>query len=85
MERQLDITDILRAFEIIRTKGKPLGDEFFYNGLFVQSSYDGYTVIIRNQQVKLTIGFHNTLNFQGGSEQEKDAFARTLLAISQEK
>ncbi len=81
MEHAIDITRVLNAFEIIRENGKKVDDEYYYEGFFASSSYDGYTVTLKTQHVQMHIGFHNTFHFDSKHQSEIDDFMHSLLNL----
>ncbi|MRI33433.1 DUF3081 domain-containing protein [Endozoicomonas sp. OPT23] len=81
MEHAIDIIRVLKIFEIIRENGKKIDDEYYYEGFFASSSYDGYTVMLRTQQVKMFIGFHNTFHFDSKHQADIDDFMHSLLNL----
>ncbi|CAM3698261.1 DUF3081 family protein [Parendozoicomonas haliclonae] len=84
MDHVFDIRDALRVYEIITEKGQKDGDAIFYKGFFAETSFDGYTVVLRDQKTKLTIGFHDTFRFDAPSSDAQNAFITALLTLAEE-
>lgn len=60
MKDKIDIRVVLKAISRIQSKGKATDDSgITYRGLKVHSDFDGYTVVVSNREVSLTVLFHN--------------------------
>ena len=81
MEHAIDINKVLKIFATIQEKGEKIDDEYFYKGFFASSSYDGYTISIRTQKVKLYVGFHNTFHFDSKHQADTDDFMHALINL----
>ncbi len=58
-EYNFDVKLALTAFNNILSNGRKDNREYHYQGLTASSDFDGYTLFIKNQNVSLTIFFHN--------------------------
>ncbi len=60
LEKKIDARTALKAFHQIQQNGKKNHEGYYYQGLTSVTSYDGYTLIIKNDVVSLYLFFHNT-------------------------
>ena len=85
MRDKIDIRVVLRAIARIQAKGKPgLDDAMVYRGLELRSDYDGYTVVISNADVTLTVLFHNKYELTFRNRPALDDFYETIKKIAME-
>lgn len=85
MKDKIDIKLVLRAAALIQTKGKATSDDAIsYRGLTLRSDYDGYTVVLSNQMVTLTVFFHNKYELKFKNRPARDEFYETLKKITRE-
>jgi len=63
MEQKLDLKQVLRVFQTVVEHGQNLRDEYKLGGLWANTDFDGYTVVMRDEAVTLHIFFHNTHRF----------------------
>lgn len=84
MDHSLNIKLAMRVFNKIQNKGQKTHDGYRYEGFEAISSYDGYTIELKNQEVDLFIGFHSSyhINFKTMSDVEK--FMHQLEQIDNE-
>lgn len=81
MEKSLSIKQVLKVFAKISEHGQKRKEEYFLNGLWAASSFDGYTVIIRDELVTLYVYFHNTHKVEFSKKQNLEAFMNKLDEI----
>lgn len=81
MKNDLDISMLLRAFEIISESGEKTELGHRLDGVEAYTDYDGYTVFMSGNGVELSIGFHNTYNLDYEHEHLKDTFLKKLDGI----
>lgn len=84
MKEKVDISVVLRAIACIQSKGKTRGNGFSYRGIELESDYDGYTVVLRNADVSLTVLFHNKFDLNFRNRPALDDFYDTIKKISTE-
>ena len=82
MNRKVNIKEALLAFNTIITKGRHNGDEYTLNGLTAHTDFDGYTITIRNDYVRLDIYFHNKFKFDYSSSAERMLFLEKIENLS---
>ena len=81
-EHKVDIKQALRVFYKIREDGKKVDDDTYtLSGINAFSDYDGYNVSLFNDYVRLDIRFHNSFNFDGSNQREKDAFLQKIATM----
>ncbi len=78
---QIDLRQALRVFELIKTRGTAEGEEHHFRGLYASSDFDGYTVVLRNEKVTLTIGFHNKYQLDYKDRWALEDFKEKMSAI----
>ena len=78
MNEKVNIKSALRVFNTIITNGRHSGDEYVLNGLTAHTDFDGYTVTIRNDYVRLDILFHNKISFTYSNTKEKTLFLEKI-------
>lgn len=81
MSEKVDIKKSLRVFNQIVTKGRRAGDEYLLNGLVAFTDFDGYTVTIKNDYVRLDIFFHNKIAFEFSSDKERVLFLEKIQSM----
>ena len=70
---------------MIREHGKKVGEAHRLNGINAASDFDGYTVELWDENVRLTIFFHNKYDVEYKRALELDAFYEKLNAIAKMK
>jgi hypothetical protein len=78
MNEKVNIKKTLRAFNRITTEGQRNGNEYTLNGLTAHTDFDGYTITIRNDYVRLDIFFHNKFSFDYTSGKERMLFLEKI-------
>lgn len=86
MGAEIDVRQALSVFSIICDKGLATKNAEgvsvrTLNGLVAESSFDGYTIIIKNDYVSLTIFFHNKFSFDYPNKKEKALFLDKMKII----
>ena len=85
MKDKIDIRTVLRGVACIQVKGtSAAGDGLIYRGLTLHSDYDGYTVVLSNGQVTLTVLFHNKYELNFKNRPALDDFYETVKKIAME-
>ena len=64
MDTHVDVRQALRVFQRVQEIGTREGDTFSYKGIAATSDYDGYTLILKDDYVTLTILFHSPLKLE---------------------
>lgn len=77
-EASFNTKTALRAFNTIITKGKKTNGFYRYQGLQAISDYDGYTLVIKNEQVSLTLFFHHKYAIDFSNRLALDAFYQKI-------
>lgn len=85
MNEKVKVKKALLAFNTIMTKGQRNGDEYTLNGLTAYKDFDGYTITIRNDYVRLDIFFHNKISFTYSSSKERTLFLEKIETMHQNK
>ncbi len=86
MESKVDVARALKAVSRIQANGKPNHKQLLqYRGIELETDYDGYTVILRNADVSLTIFFHNKHELKFKNRPALDDFYETLKKIAAER
>lgn len=71
----LNVAGIIRADGVATEQGYQLG------GVTLVMSYDGYTFVLKNNRVSLTLHFHNTYDIDAPDNDSLDQFYAQLKAI----
>ena len=75
MENELDIHQALKVFHKIVKMGEKHGDGHTLLGVTALSDFDGYTIILQDNNASLTIYFHNKYQIESTNKlAEKDFF-----------
>ncbi|AEE24528.1 MULTISPECIES: DUF3081 domain-containing protein [Paraglaciecola] len=82
MKNEMDSKFILSIFEKIRENGEKKGEGYFLGGITAFSDYDGYTIFMEDQLVKLRFGFHNQYHFDYEKDEHMEQFEKKLNAIN---
>lgn len=83
---EIDVRKALTVFSTIAEKGvagKNAEGSTVHtlNGLVAESSFDGYTIVIKNEYVTLSIFFHNQFSFDYLNTKEKNVFLDKMRVI----
>lgn len=81
MEHALDIKLAMRVFNKIQTHGIKTHDGHMYEGFEAISSYDGYTIFLKNNEVDLFIYFHSNYNIHYETMNDVEKFMHQLEQI----
>ncbi|WP_226648001.1 DUF3081 family protein [Microbulbifer variabilis] len=82
-ESKIDVKQALRVFDRVTREGQKEADGWHYQGLTVSTDFDGYTVFINSDKVKLTVFFHNKFSVDYGSDRDLQDFNRLLASLDQ--
>jgi hypothetical protein len=85
MSEKVNIKKALHAFNRIITEGYRNGDEYSLNGLTAYTDFDGYTITIRNDYVRLDIFFHNKFSFDYTNSKERMLFLEKIDIMDRKK
>ena len=83
MEEHFDINQALRAFNKIVTHGVEDNDNYNYQGITAWSDFDGYTLQLSDEDVSLSIYFHNKYEFDYANSHQLKVFINKLKAIDE--
>ena len=81
MDDKIHVKEVLEVFGKITAKGKKTEDGHVLNGITAKSDFDGYTIILCNDYVTLTVFFHNKFTFEYSSSKERDVFLERMTVI----
>jgi hypothetical protein len=73
---------ILLAAERVREKGVARDGKHHYQQIALEISYDGYTIIISDPKVTLTLFFHNKVKADYRHAQDLDDFYQRLSRLA---
>ena len=59
METKIDVRKVLRVFNKVQDLGTAVGNGYQYKGLTANQDFDGYTIILKDDYVSITVFFHN--------------------------
>ena len=90
MGAEIDVRRALSVFSVIcdegfATKNSEGVSVRTLNGLVAESSFDGYTIVIKNDYVSLTIFFHNKFSFNYSNKKEKALFLDKMKVVEKIK
>jgi len=81
MDDKIHVKEALEVFGKVTARGTKTEDGHVLNGLTAKSDFDGYTIILCNDYVTLTVFFHIKFTFEYTSVKERDSFLEKMLAI----
>lgn len=81
MDRNINVRQALRVFQKVLDLGTPNGETTTYKQLDATSGYDGYTIVLSDECVNLTIFFHNKFALKYTSKRALYAFLGKLEDI----
>lgn len=81
MDDKIQVKEALAVFGKITSRGTKIEDGHVLNGIKATSDFDGYTIVLSNDYVKLTIFFHNRFTFDYSSAKERDSFMEKMHTI----
>ena len=70
----INVRQVLLAANAILDKGDRYGSEYFYRGLFASTDFDGYTVVLRDNDVQIKVFFHQKYDLKFESSDALDKF-----------
>lgn len=80
--KALDFHKILLASENVRLNGDKSSGLYTLNGITLDTGYDGYSITLKNNEVSLTLHFHNTFNLISPGRSETEKFFKQLDVIN---
>ena len=83
MEEHFDINQALRVFDKIVTNGIRYEDKHSYQGMTAWSDADGYTVQLSDDEVSVSIYFHNRYEFEYDTTRQLESFLNKLKALDE--
>lgn len=81
MDDKIHVKEALEVFGKITTRGTKIEDGHVLNGITAKSDFDGYTIVLCNDYVTLTVFFHNKFTFEYTSVKEREVFLEKMAAI----
>jgi len=81
VDDKIHVKEALAVFGKITSLGTKTADGYVFNGLTAKSDFDGYTIVLCNDYVSLTVFFHNKFTFEYTSQIERDRFLEKMAAI----
>ncbi|WP_144391830.1 DUF3081 family protein [Pleionea sediminis] len=81
MKNQLDIHKTLKIFQTIIKHGSKIDNKHRLNGVFADSDFDGYTIVLTDEKVTLTVFFHNKYQIDSPNKLAEQEFFQKLDAI----
>jgi hypothetical protein len=78
LQEKVNIKQALRVFDIIRSNGDRTEEGYRFRNLTAFTDFDGYTVTIKNDYVRLDIYFHNKMSFTFTNDKERYSFLETI-------
>ncbi|MFD2229067.1 DUF3081 family protein [Alkalimarinus sediminis] len=85
MEHHIEPQVVLLAAEKIREVGEAREGRHYYQQLALEISYDGYTIVISDPKVTLTLFFHNKVKVDYRQSQDLDDFYRRLIQLAKDE
>jgi len=85
METNINVRQALRVFQKVLDHGTRKGEATTYKRLDASTSYDGYTVILNDECVTLTIFFHNKFSLDYTSKRALYAFLGKLEEVDRQR
>ena len=82
LEKKIEARKALQAFHTIQACGTKTRHGYTYNGLTAETSFDGYTLIIKDQYVELFLYFHNTFKVHYQNRYHLQQFIESLDKLS---
>ena len=82
MIEKIDAQTALRAFETVRQRGDKTDLGYRYNGIHAYSDFDGYTVTLETDYVRLDVFFHNKFKVDYSNRLKYDEFLATLERLA---
>lgn len=82
MKNQLDVTKALNTFNTITKLGEKTDSGYFYEGIYAQTDFDGYTVMLTDKTTQLSIFFHNKYQIDGPDNAALERFTKKLDYIA---
>ncbi len=80
-DTKIDVSKALLAYEKVVQYGYREGEEHRLDGIFVSSDFDGYTLFIHDDRVRLTVFFHNKFTVDYSSRRALMSFNEKLDSI----
>ncbi|GGB52443.1 DUF3081 domain-containing protein [Shewanella inventionis] len=93
MKNEIDIHRALKVFNKVTQYGEKrtaksddtqksvFGNDYYLCGITAQTDHDGYTIVLSDTQVSLTVFFHNKYQFEYPSNEALDNFLRRFSDV----
>lgn len=81
LKQKIQVRKALKVFELVRQHGEKENEEYFLDGLYVSSDFDGYNLTLRDARVTLHIFFHNKFECNYDSQAALDNFIERMERI----
>ncbi len=85
MKNELDIHQTLKVFQKIVKHGQKRGEGHQLNGITALSDFDGYTIVLKDEKVCLTVHFHNKYDLESDNKLAEQEFFERLREIDRKK
>ena len=82
LEQHIEPKVVMLAAECIRQKGSMEGGKLIYQQISLELSYDGYTIMLIDHKVKLTLFFHNKMKIECAQNRDLESFYEKLKNIA---
>ncbi|MFT7373668.1 MAG: hypothetical protein ACI9T9_002368 [Oleiphilaceae bacterium] len=83
MEKHIEPKVLLLAAEKIRQLGEKQGEDYVFDHVQLEMSYDGYTITLKDKKVAITVFFHNKIKSDYRNMSDLEAFYQRLIRISE--
>ncbi|KZY73937.1 hypothetical protein A3762_06635 [Oleiphilus sp. HI0125] len=73
VENRIEVRKLLLAAEKVRQHGEQKSGRYFYSGLTLEMSFDGYTFVLSTPKASISVFFHNKFqaNYRNNIELEE--------------
>jgi len=85
MDKNINVRQALRVFQKVLELGVPKGEKTTYKQLDATSGYDGYTIILSDECVTLTVFFHNKFALDYTSKRALYTFLSKVEEIDRQR
>jgi len=81
MKNELNVHQVLKVFQKIIAHGTERQGVHHLDGITADSGFDGYTVTLSDQDVTLTLQFHNSYHLSSKNQIAEQAFFEKITQI----
>ncbi len=81
MDAEINIHQVLKVFQKVVKYGTQTGEKNRLEGITAESDFDGYTIVLSDGKVSLTVFFHNKYQLDSPNQFSTNEFFEKIRLI----